>query len=131
MTEFLTLDDALLVARELGFHVRDHGLLASALARPATTVFGADAYPSIDRKAAALLESVVRNHPFIDGNKRSVDGNKRSGWTLMVAFLWINGYAHDFDTDEAFEFVIGVAEGRIGLDEAETRIASHRRARSD
>ena len=119
MTEYVTLDDALLVAQELGFHVRDHGLLASALARPATTVFGADAYPSLDRKAAALLESVVKNQPFFDGNKRS-------GWTLMVSFLWINGYVHNFTTDVAFDLVVGVAEGRIDLDEAEHRIAAHR-----
>ncbi len=119
MTEYVTLDDALLVAQEFGFHVQDHGLLASALARPATTVFGADAYPSLDRKAAALLESVVKNHPFFDGNKRS-------GWTLMVSFLWINGYVHNFTTDVAFDLVVGVAEGRIDLDEAEHRIAAHR-----
>lgn len=119
MTEYVTLDDALLVAQEFGFHVRDHGLLASALARPATAVFGADAYPSLDRKAAALLESVVKNHPFFDGNKRS-------GWTLMVSFLWINGYVHNFTTDVAFDLVVGVAEGRIDLDEAEHRIAAHR-----
>ncbi|WP_447943821.1 type II toxin-antitoxin system death-on-curing family toxin [Microbacterium aurum] len=119
MTEYVTLDDALLVAQEFGFHVRDHGLLASALARPATTVFGADAYPSLDRKAAALLESVVKTQPFFDGNKRS-------GWTLMVSFLWINGYVHNFTTDVAFDLVVGVAEGRIDLDEAEHRIAAHR-----
>lgn len=119
MTAYLTLDDALVVAKAFGFHVRDHGLLASALARPATTVFGVDAYPSLDRKAAALLESVVKNHPFFDGNKRS-------GWTLMVSFLWLNGFAHDFDTDTAFDFVVGVAEGRIDLDESERQIAEHR-----
>ncbi len=122
MTEFLTLDDALLVAREFGLHVRDHGLLASALARPATTIFGADAYPSLDRKAAALLESVVKNHSFFDGNRRS-------GWTLMVSFLWINGFAHDVDTDAAFDLVVDVAEGAIDLDESERRIAAHRIAR--
>lgn len=119
MTEFLTLDDALLITKEFGFHVRDHGLLASALARPATTVFGADAYVSLDRKAAALLESVVRNHPFFDGNKRS-------GWTFMVSMLWINGSAHDFTTDDAFGLVVGVAESIIDLDEAERQIAAHR-----
>lgn len=119
MTAFLSLDDALLVSREFGFHIRDHGLLASALARPATTLFGVDAYPSLDRKAAALLESVVGNHPFFDGNKRS-------GWTLMVALLWLNGFAHDFATDDAFDLVVGVADGSIDLDAAERRIAAHR-----
>ena len=82
-------------------------------------MFGTDAYARFDRKAAALLESLVRNHPL-------VDGNKRTGWTLMVLFLWINGYAHDFTTDEGFEFVIGVADGGIDLDVSEKRIAAHR-----
>ncbi|MBD3943762.1 type II toxin-antitoxin system death-on-curing family toxin [Microbacterium sp. NEAU-LLC] len=109
MTEFLTLDDALHIARRLGFHVRDAGLLASALARPATTLFGDDAYPTLSLKAAAFMESVVRNHPF-------VDGNKRSGWTLTVTFLWLNGYRHDMTTDEGFDLVIGAAEGRVDLD---------------
>lgn len=122
MTEFLTLDDALQVVGRLGFHVRDAGLLASALARPAATIFGADAYPTLDRKAAALLESLARNHPL-------VDGNKRTAWTSTVAFLWINGYRHDFDTDSAFALVVGVASGSIDLDESEASIAAHRISR--
>jgi death-on-curing protein len=118
MTEYLALDDALHISARLGFHVRDAGLLASALARPATTLFGADAYPSIALKAAALLESVVRNHPF-------VDGNKRSGWTLAVAFLWLNGYRHTMDVDTGFTLVVGVAEGRIALDASAAVIGAH------
>lgn len=82
-------------------------------------MFGTDAYDTLDRKAAALLESLVKNHSL-------VDGNKRTGWTLMVLFLWINGCMHDFSTDEGFSLVIGVAEGTIDLDEAERRIAAHR-----
>jgi len=82
-------------------------------------MFGEDAYPTIDQKAAALLESLVKNHPL-------VDGNKRTGWTLMVLFLWINGFAHDFPTDDAFDLVIGVADGSLDLDESERRIAAHR-----
>lgn len=123
MTQFLTLDDALHVAGRLGFHVRDAGLLASALARPATTLFGDDAYPTLAVKAAALMESVVRNHPF-------VDGNKRSGWTLTVAFLWINGLAHDMTTDEGFDLVVGAAEGRVELDAAARTWEAHLVARS-
>lgn len=122
MTRYLELTDALQVTQRFGFHVRDAGLLASALARPATSVYGTDAYATLDGKAAALLESLVRNHPLIDGNKRT-------GWTLMVLFLWINGFAHDFTSDEGFELVIGVAEGTIGLGEAERRIAAHRVSR--
>lgn len=119
MTSYLEFDDALQVTTRYGFHVRDSGLLPSALARPSASMFGTDAYLSLDRKAAALLESLVRNHPL-------VDGNKRTGWTLMVLFLWINGYAHDFSTEEGFALVVGVAEGAIDLDESERRIAEHR-----
>lgn len=119
MTEYLSLDDALQVVEALGFHVRDAGLLSSALARPAASMFGTDAYADLDRKAAALLESLVRNHPLFDGNKRT-------GWTLMVTFLWVNGWKHDFSTDEAFDLVIGVAEGRLDLDASESAIRAHR-----
>jgi death-on-curing protein len=118
VTEFLSLDDALHIARRLGFHIRDAGLLASALARPATTLFGDDAYPSLALKAAALLESVVRNHSF-------VDGNKRSAWTMMVAFLWMNGHRHDMTTTVGFDLVIGVAEGRTDLEQAAQVIDAH------
>ncbi len=82
-------------------------------------MFDLDAYGSLDRKAAALLDSLLRNHALIDGNKRT-------GWTLMVLFLWINGYQHDFTADQAFRLVLGVADGTIGLDEAEQQISLHR-----
>ncbi len=116
MTEFLTLDDALRVVSRLGFHLRDAGLLASAIARPATTVFGREVYPTLELKAAALLESIVRHHPFIDGNKRS-------GWVLTMTFLWMNGVQSDMPSDDAFELVVGVAEGTIDLEPAAAAIA--------
>ena len=119
MTQYLEVADALQVTGRYGFHARDAGLLVSALARPSASTFGTDAYASFDRKAAALLESLVHDHPL-------VDGNKRTGWTLMVLFLWINGFAHDFTVAEGFDFVIGVAEGLIDLDESERLIAAHR-----
>ncbi len=71
------------------------GLLASALARPAMSVFGDDAYPSLERKAAALMESPARNHTL-------VDGNKRLAWTSTVAFLRLNGFGLVYSSvDEA------------------------------
>jgi death on curing protein len=118
VTAYLNIEDALQVIDRYGFHIRDVGLLASALARPATTVMGADAYPDLALKAAALLESVARFHPLIDGNKRTA-------WTLMVLLLWINGYRHDFTTDEGFELVVGVAAGNIGLRDSAAVISSH------
>ena len=118
MTQYLTIDDAVQVLGRFGFHARDAGLLGSALARPATTVFGADAYPTLELKAAALLESVARNHALLDGNKRTA-------WALMVLFLWINGYQHDFDTDTAFDLVSGVARGDLELADAAAVIRVH------
>lgn len=118
MTAYLDIEDALQVVDRYGFHIRDVGLLASALARPATTVLGAEAYPELAVKAAALLESVARFHPLIDGNKRTA-------WTLMVLLLWINGYRHDFTTDEGFDLVVGVAAGAIDLPNAAAEISRH------
>ncbi|WP_309073280.1 Fic family protein [Paenarthrobacter sp.] len=118
MTAYLDIEDALQVIDRYGFHIRDVGLLASALARPATTVMGAEAYPELAMKAAALLESVARFHPLIDGYKRSA-------WTLMVLLLWINGYRHDFTTDEGFDLVVGVAEGAVELRDSAVLISKH------
>jgi death on curing protein len=118
VTAYLDIEDALQVVDRYGFHIRDVGLLASALARPATTVMGAEAYPELAVKAAALLESVARFHPLIDGNKRTA-------WTLMVLLLWINGYRHDFNTDEGFDLVVGVAAGTIDLLDCAAEISRH------
>ncbi|GGI02385.1 hypothetical protein GCM10007170_44010 [Arthrobacter liuii] len=93
-------------------------MLASALARPATTVVGAEAYPDLAVKAAAVLESVARFHPLIDGNKRTA-------WTLMVLLLWINGYRHGFTTDEGLDLVVGVAAGSIDLLDSAAEISAH------
>ncbi|NWL29260.1 death-on-curing protein [Paenarthrobacter ureafaciens] len=118
----MDIEDALQVVDRYGFHIRDVGLLASALARPATTVMGAEAYGDLTTKAAALLESVVRFHPLIDGNKRTA-------WTLMVLLLWINGYRHDFATNEGFALVVGVAAGGIDFRDSAAAISQHLVAR--
>ncbi|MCI0144177.1 Fic family protein [Arthrobacter bambusae] len=118
MSSYLEIEDALQVIDRYGFHIRDVGLLASALARPATTVMGTEAYPQLAMKAAALLESAARFHPLIDGNKRTA-------WTLMVLLLWINGYRHDFSTDEGFDLVVGGAAGDIDLRRSAILIEKH------
>ncbi len=107
-TRLLTTEDLVAIATRIGGgdpQVRDLGLLESAAARPGTSVFGDDAYPDIETKAAALLESLVRNHALIDGNKRL-------GWLALVLFLALSGHRIDVDDDEAYDLVIGVAEGR-------------------
>ena len=108
MTELLSFEDALAVLDEMHLVVADPGLLASAVGRPAATVFGQDAYPDLGTKVAALLESVVRNHAL-------VDGNKRAGWVLAIVTLWLNGSELDYDEDEAFAMVMSVAEGSSRL----------------
>ena len=86
-TEFLESEDLVELARFLLGDpppIRDAGLLAAAAARPQASAFGADAYPDIWTKAAALLQSIVGNHPLIDGNKRL-------GWLATAVFLELNG----------------------------------------
>lgn len=68
MTAYLDIEDALQVVDRYGFHIRDVGLLASASARPATTLMGAESYPEPALQAAALLVSVARFRPLLDGS---------------------------------------------------------------
>lgn len=106
---FLTLPELLHVAdRTLDgvVEVRDHGLLESALARPGATVFGEDAYPTIHQKAAALLHSLARNHPLVDGNKRLALAG-------TIAFYGLNGHRLTLTNDEAYDLVIAVASGLL------------------
>jgi len=83
--------------------IRDIGLVDSAAARPQATFDGKDLYPDIFSKAACLGHSLIRNHPF-------VDGNKRTGYLSMRLFLNINGYDIKAGEDEKYKFVIEIAE---------------------
>jgi death-on-curing protein len=106
---YLTLPELLRVAeRVLGadVKVRDYGLLESALARPKTTVFGQDAYPTLDEKAAALLHSLARNRALIDGNKRLALAG-------LIAFYGVNGRRLTLTNDAAYELVMAVASGAL------------------
>ena len=111
MVDYLDLEDLLPLTRDLDAGpVRDPGLLEAAAARPRTTVFGDDAYPSLSEKAAALLHSICKNHALVDGNKRLA---------LLAAdvFLRINGVVIDMTDDDAFALVMGVAEGTLEVPE--------------
>ncbi|SEF16382.1 type II toxin-antitoxin system death-on-curing family toxin [Jiangella alba] len=121
MTEYLTLEDALRIAElTLGRapEVRDLGLLDAAVQRPRTSLFGADAYPDLHTKAAALLESAVRNHALIDGNKRL-------GWMLCYDFYALNGLLLAPAEDDAYDFVIAVVEGKFELAEMAAWLAEN------
>ena len=119
MTQYLTLDDLLTIARLVHggeSQVRDLGMLASAAARPATTVFGQDAYPELPEKAAALLHSLARNHPL-------VDGNKRLAWVATRLFLVANGRPLAAPEDDAYDLVMAAAAGELDVPALASRLA--------
>ncbi|MEU6564515.1 type II toxin-antitoxin system death-on-curing family toxin [Nocardia nova] len=106
---YLTMADLRVIAADAvgSYAVRDPGLLASAAARPQATVFGADAYPTIWEKAAALLHSIASNHPLIDGNKRLAI-------SAAIVFLARNRIDVDrLDEDRTFDLMIEVAKGQL------------------
>jgi death on curing protein len=122
---YLTLPELLHVAdRTLGGEpkVRDIGLLESALARPQATAFGADAYPDLDAKAAALLHSLARNHALVDGNKRLALAG-------VIAFYGLNGRRLTLSNDEAYDLVIAVADGSLdAVEQIAVRLARSTRS---
>ena len=116
--EYLTLEDLLGLVRRLGLGpVSDLGLLDAAVARPQSSAFGDDAYPSVELKAAALLHSIVTNHAL-------VDGNKRLGWLAATVFLDVKSDPVDLGDDDAFQLVLDVAEGEVGVEEIADRLVT-------
>ena len=112
--EYLDLDDLIeLTILLLGepAPIRDIGLLSSAAARPQTTAFGEDAYTDLWTKAAALLQSILKNHALIDGNKRL-------GWLATAVFLELNGQpASQLTNDVVYDLVYALASGDLEVDE--------------
>ncbi len=116
---YLTAEDVLAIAEDAvddqRIVVRDAGLLESAVHRPSASMFGQEAYADLFDKAAALLQSLAVNRPF-------VDGNKRTAWVSCVVFLALNGLQLRPDIDAAEQLVIAVATGRLdevkGISEA-------------
>ena len=120
MTHYLQTEDLLLLADDLGVGpVRDLGLLSSSAARPQANLYGVEAYPSLDSKAAALLDSIVRNHPLIDGNKRL-------GWLATVVFYGLNEVSIDAPDDPAYDLVIELASGHLDIPTTAARLAAWR-----
>ena len=87
--------------------IRDRGLLESALAQPKMTFGGQDLYPTLVDKAAALGFSLIKNHPF-------VDGNKRIGHASMQVFLEFNGHTIVASVDDQEKIILAVAAGEMG-----------------
>jgi death on curing protein len=109
VTEHLDLDD-LLAAAEAALgrpaDVRDVGLLEAAVARTRASVYGEDAYPGLDAKAAALLHSIVTGHALIDGNERL-------GWVALRLFYRLNDRDLRAPVDDAFDLVASIADGSL------------------
>lgn len=108
-TRYLTLRQLLTVAEQALDGqplVRDPGLLASAVERPATSMMGTDLYPSLLDKAAALLHSIARFHPL-------VDGNKRLAWLATYTFVTLNGAYMIATNDQAYKLTMAVASGQL------------------
>lgn len=90
--------------------IRDMGMLESAISRPFQTFDGLDLYPSVIEKAAALGESLIINHPF-------VDGNKRTGMLAMLSFLSEHGISVTASKDSLYTFIISISSGETGFEE--------------
>ena len=88
---------------------RDIGMLESAIARTFQTFGGEDLYPAPEEKAAALCESIIINHPF-------VDGNKRTGFAAMVALLMEYGIQLTASEDDSYQTIIKVLTGELRFD---------------
>ena len=108
---YLGTEDLLKITGRLGvLDVRDWGLLDSAAMRPQSIIFGNESYLTLHLKAAALMESLIGNHPL-------VDGNKRLGWAAVVGFYALNDIFLEADDNEAYDFVIKVASGKLHFPE--------------
>ncbi len=98
--------------------IRDLGGLESAVAQPRMTFGGLELYPTLIEKAAALGFSLIQNHPFLDGNKRT-------GHASMEIFLVLNGYQIRASVDEQVEIILQVAGGMIGRERFAEWLGSH------
>ena len=98
--------------------IRDLGALESAIAQPYMTFDGNELYPSLAEKAAALGFSLIQNHPF-------ADGNKRTGHAAMESFLALNGYEINASTEEQVEIILSVASGKLGRDRFTEWLSDH------
>ena len=127
---YLTLNEILQIHRHLieqsggstGIH--NVGALESALAQPHMTFGGEDLYPTILEKAAALGFSLIRNHPF-------VDGNKRTGHAAMEVFLVLNGYEIDASVDEQEQTILQLAAGELAREVFSEWLRTHVVERTD
>lgn len=100
------------------FGIRDMGLIESALARPKASFGGIDLYPTVIEKAAALFHSLIFNHAFTDGNKRTT-------LTVTARFLSLNGYELKVTQEEVVEFPLWVDNSHPEIEEIVKWLKEH------
>ena len=110
---YLTLNDVIDLYRRVveksggAIGIQNVGALESAVAQPRMIFGGEELYPTLIEKASALGFSLIQNHPFIDGNKRT-------GHSAMETFLVLNGYRISASVDRQVEIILQVASGEVG-----------------
>lgn len=118
--DYLSVEDLLEICAGVldAAAVRDAGLLAASASRPRTTVFGEDAYPTFEDKAAALLHSLVRNHAL-------VDGNRPLAWSATRIFCLLNGRDLTYTVDDAEDLMLKASSGQLDVQQISTWISAH------
>lgn len=100
------------------FGLREEGLLESALASPRQTMFDEELYPDLAAKAAILLIGLAKNHPF-------VDGNKRTAFLATLRFLEINGYTLAAAEDELFNLIQNIVSSQVEKEQVTKWFLTH------
>ncbi|MBP3815572.1 MAG: type II toxin-antitoxin system death-on-curing family toxin [Firmicutes bacterium] len=116
--QIISLHDALIKEHGGTNELRDEGLLDSAISTPYQTFGGVDLYPSIVEKAGRLGYGLIKNHPF-------VDGNKRIGTHAMLVLLVINNVIPKYSENELTELILGVAAGEVSGEELTSWLVEH------
>ena len=117
-SQVLLIHDQLIAETGGSSGLRDEGILDSALSAPFQTFGGEDVYPSLQQKAARLCFGLVKNHPF-------VDGNKRIGAHVMLVFLALNGVELQHSQTELSDIILQLAAGEINAEHLLRCILSH------
>lgn len=104
--QVITIHEELIAETGGSFGLRDEGMLDSAMNAPFQTFEGEDVYPSLQQKAARLCFGLIKNHPF-------VDGNKRIGVHVMLVFLVLNGVELQYSQEELSDVILQLAAGKI------------------
>lgn len=121
---YVTLDVVIAIHDDMieryggSFGIRDLGLIQSAIARPQTSFGGEDLYPTVLDKSAALFHSLIFNHPF-------VDGNKRTALTTTARFLYVNGYELKAGEEEFINFPLRVENQHLSIEQITKWLKEH------